>query len=80
MNCPHRINGPLNAAGAFRHCKQRGGREEGGKTAYNNIGAHVADLLGFITEAGGRIDGFLLRSRCPKKKDVWVLEGSGRPD
>lgn len=59
MNCPHRINGPLNAAGAFRHCKQGGkkkGRVGGG---YNQPSVHIAEVLGFITEAEGQIDGIL---------------------
>lgn len=49
MNCPHRINGPLNAAGTNR------GR---GKTAYDKYSAHAADVQGFITEVEGQIDGF----------------------
>lgn len=54
MNCPHRINGPLNAAGAFYHCKQGKGGE---KTAYNKYGLHTAELQGFITDAAGQKDG-----------------------
>lgn len=45
MNCPHRINGPLNAAGAFLHCKQA----KVGGNAYNKYRVHFAELLGFIT-------------------------------
>lgn len=55
MNCPHRINGPLNAAGAFYHCKQGKG---GKKTAYNKYGLHTAELQGFITDAAGQKDGW----------------------
>lgn len=54
MNCPHRINGPLNAAGAFYHCKQEKGG--GGVAAYNTYRLHTAELQGFITDAAGQKD------------------------
>lgn len=55
MNCPNRINGPLNAAGAFRCCKQE---KSGGlkKTAYNNYRVDIAELLGFITDVAQQKD------------------------
>lgn len=56
MNCPHRINGPLNAAAAHRHCKQGKGRGKK-KRAYNKYRVHTAELRGFITDLEGWIDG-----------------------
>lgn len=34
-------------------------RGRGEKTAYNKYRVHIAELLGFITEAEGQIDGIL---------------------
>lgn len=33
------------------------GRGGGGETAYNKYRLHIAELLGFITEVDGQIDG-----------------------
>lgn len=74
MNCPHRINGPLNAAGVFCHCKRggkRGQQKNKNKTAYNKYSVHAAEVLGFITGVEGKIDGIFLKCQC--HKNVWVL-------
>lgn len=34
-------------------------RERGEKTAYSKYRVHIAELLGFITEVEGQIDGIL---------------------
>lgn len=40
------------------HCKQGNGGG-GGETAYNKYRVHIAELLGFITDVEGQIDGNL---------------------
>lgn len=63
MNCPHRINGPLNAAGAFRHCKKRRGCVK--KNAYNTYWGWLQVLLGFFAQDRRIV--WILQGTCVRK-------------